>query len=79
MKDDPGHLAPVRIFSRRVEQANVGEQPLLVIAGQDRGIRRNVGDIGIEEWFKHGTPKVVEAQVAAFTRKPDFLVIWISI
>lgn len=68
MQDDPGHLAPVRILRRCVEQADVGEQPLLVIAGQDWGIRRNVGDIRIEEWFKHGPPKVVEAQAATFTR-----------
>lgn len=49
VQDDPGHVAPVRIFSRRVEQADVGEQPLLVISSQDRSIRSDVGDIGIEQ------------------------------
>lgn len=68
VQDDPGHLAPVRIFGRRIKKADVGEQSLLVIAGQDRGIRCNVGNIGIKEWFKHGPPKFVEAQVAAFIR-----------
>ena len=54
VQNDPGDLAPVRIFRRSVQQTDIGEQSLLVITGQDRGIRRHVGDIGIEQRLKHG-------------------------
>lgn len=68
MQDDLGHLAPIRVFSRSVEQADVGEQALFIIARQDWHVRRNVGDIRIEEWSKHSAPKITESKAVTFFR-----------
>lgn len=53
VQNDLGNLSPVGIFGGRVEQANVGEQTLLIISGKHRRSRRLVGDIWIEKWREH--------------------------
>jgi len=53
VQNNLGDLAPVRIFCRRVEQPDVGEQPLFVVPSQDRRSGRLVGDIRVKQRFAH--------------------------
>lgn len=53
MQDDPSNFAPVCIFRRRVEQADVSNQTLFVVSREDRRTRGLVGDIRIKERWAH--------------------------
>ncbi len=46
-------FAPVSSFRIRVEQAQIRDDVLLVISGQQGIGGRDIGDIGIERWRLH--------------------------
>jgi hypothetical protein len=54
MEHKPGDLAPIRTFAVSVEQAQIGDDVLLVVSGQGRIYRRQVGNVRIERRFFHG-------------------------
>ena len=48
------NVLPIGAVAFGVEQTEVGDQMLLVIAGQDRRARRFIGDIRVKRWLPHG-------------------------
>ena len=54
MKHDARDFAPVSALRIRVEQAQIRDEVLLVVSGQDGIGGRAIGDIGIKRRRQHG-------------------------
>ena len=54
MKHDPRHLAPVGTFLIGIEHPEIGDCVLLIVYGQGRISRCQIGDIWIKRRFFHG-------------------------
>ena len=62
-EDDPDGLAPVGVFSRRIEQAPIGLMVALVIVGDMRRVGRAI----LESAYRHRL--VPSATIASCTRR----------
>jgi hypothetical protein len=56
MKHDPRNLSPIRSLRLGVEQAQIRDGVLFVVAGQSGGVRRLVGDSRIKRSLRHWHP-----------------------
>ncbi len=54
VQHDFSNLLPIGAVAFSVEQTEIGDQMLLVIAGQDRRARRFISDIRVKRWLLHG-------------------------
>jgi hypothetical protein len=53
MEHDPRNLGPIRPLRLGVEQAQIRDGVLFVVAGQSGGVRRLVGDSTIKRSLRH--------------------------
>lgn len=82
VEHDPRDLGPVGAVLFGVEQAEISDQVLLVIAGQDRRGRRVIGDIRIERRLLHGAYSLARflpaesRRVLALVSRPELRTTW---
>ena len=53
MQNDPGNLAPISAFRIGIEKAQIGDEVLLVVAGEDVGRRSSIRYWRIELGWLH--------------------------
>ena len=53
MQNDPGNFAPISAFRIGIEKAQIGDEVLLIVAGEDVGRRSSIRDWRIELGWLH--------------------------